>query len=142
MPRDWRPLPVDGVADGLILFDGVCVFCSRWVQFVIARDRAALFRFAPVQQAFGAALAARLGIAVGGTGGFGRKLVEALAATTELDIVIASRNRARGAALAATLAPGRAEAIALDAREVTPAALRVIGAFAVVDAAGPFQGAD
>ena len=37
--RDWRPQPIDGVPDGLIVFDGVCVFCSSWVQFVIARRR-------------------------------------------------------------------------------------------------------
>jgi predicted DCC family thiol-disulfide oxidoreductase YuxK len=60
--RSWQPRPVGGVADGLILFDGVCLFCSRWVQFVIARDPAGRFRFAPIQGGFGAALAARLGI--------------------------------------------------------------------------------
>ena len=60
--RDWKPQPIDGVADGLILFDGVCVLCSGWVRFVIERDRAARFRFSPVQSAYGSALAARLGI--------------------------------------------------------------------------------
>jgi predicted DCC family thiol-disulfide oxidoreductase YuxK len=62
--RDWRPQPIEGVPDGLILFDGVCVFCSSWVQFVIARDRAQRFRFSPVQSRYGSALAARLGISV------------------------------------------------------------------------------
>lgn len=62
--RDWRPQPLDDVADGLILFDGACVFCSSWVQFVIARDREKRFRFTPVQSPYGSALAARLGISI------------------------------------------------------------------------------
>jgi predicted DCC family thiol-disulfide oxidoreductase YuxK len=39
--------------DDVILFDGVCVFCSRWVRFIVARDRAARFRFTPIQSAYG-----------------------------------------------------------------------------------------
>jgi predicted DCC family thiol-disulfide oxidoreductase YuxK len=31
--------------DDVILFDGVCVFCSRWVRFVAARDVEKRFRF-------------------------------------------------------------------------------------------------
>jgi predicted DCC family thiol-disulfide oxidoreductase YuxK len=48
--------------DDVILFDGVCVFCSRWVQFVVARDTAARFRFTPIQSAYGTRLAQALGI--------------------------------------------------------------------------------
>ena len=33
----------------IILFDGVCNFCSFWVNFVIKRDRKDLFRFAALQ---------------------------------------------------------------------------------------------
>ncbi|MBX9966763.1 thiol-disulfide oxidoreductase DCC family protein [Priestia aryabhattai] len=33
----------------IILFDGVCNLCNRWVQFVIKRDPRALFRFASLQ---------------------------------------------------------------------------------------------
>jgi predicted DCC family thiol-disulfide oxidoreductase YuxK len=58
----WDSLPIDGAPDRLILFDGVCVFCSRWARFVIARDSAAQFRFVAVQDPFGQALASRLGI--------------------------------------------------------------------------------
>lgn len=58
----WAPVPAPDLADGLILFDGVCVFCSRWVRFVIARDAAARFRFLPIQSAQGRALAVRLGV--------------------------------------------------------------------------------
>jgi predicted DCC family thiol-disulfide oxidoreductase YuxK len=62
--RDWKPRRIDGVPDGVIVFDGVCVLCSGWVRFVIDRDQTARFRFTPVQSAYGSALAARLGISV------------------------------------------------------------------------------
>ena len=35
----------------VILFDGVCNLCNGFVQFVIARDPAARFRFAALQSA-------------------------------------------------------------------------------------------
>jgi predicted DCC family thiol-disulfide oxidoreductase YuxK len=41
----------------IILFDGVCKFCHASVQFVIKRDKAALFRFCPLQSATGQQLA-------------------------------------------------------------------------------------
>jgi predicted DCC family thiol-disulfide oxidoreductase YuxK len=44
------PAPAD--ARGVIFFDGVCGLCNRLVQFVLARDRAARFRFAPLQGSF------------------------------------------------------------------------------------------
>jgi NAD(P)-dependent dehydrogenase (short-subunit alcohol dehydrogenase family) len=81
-------------------------------------------------------------LVVGGTGGFGRRLVEGLVATTDLDIVIGARNLDRSRALAARFPPGRASAIELDTRTVTATALSAAGAFAVVDTSGPFQGWD
>src|SRR6516165_11796805 len=48
--------------DDVILFDGVCIFCSRWVRFVAARDTARRFRFTPIQSAYGAKLAQTFGI--------------------------------------------------------------------------------
>ncbi|MGJ4933124.1 thiol-disulfide oxidoreductase DCC family protein [Bradyrhizobium sp. HKCCYLRH3083] len=48
--------------DDVILYDGVCVFCSRWVQFVIARDTAKRFRFTPIQSPYGTRLAQAFGI--------------------------------------------------------------------------------
>ena len=48
--------------DDIILFDGVCVFCSRWVRFVATRDTAARFRFTPIQSAYGSRLARTFGI--------------------------------------------------------------------------------
>jgi predicted DCC family thiol-disulfide oxidoreductase YuxK len=62
MRKSWTPQAIDGVPDRLILFDGVCVLCSRWAQFVIARDPAASFRFVAVQEPYGDKLAHRLGI--------------------------------------------------------------------------------
>lgn len=61
MNNAWLPVPVADVPDSLILFDGVCVLCSRWVRFVAQRD-AGRFRFTAVQSPYGHDLAARLGI--------------------------------------------------------------------------------
>ena len=47
---------------GLILFDGVCVLCSRGCRFVSNRDRRGYFRFVPIQLAEGRPLAEQLGI--------------------------------------------------------------------------------
>jgi predicted DCC family thiol-disulfide oxidoreductase YuxK len=58
----WTSRPETEEPDGLILFDGVCVFCSRWVRFVLARDRARRFRFLPIQSERGRALAVKHGI--------------------------------------------------------------------------------
>jgi predicted DCC family thiol-disulfide oxidoreductase YuxK len=46
----------------IILFDGVCVLCSRWYRFVTARDIAHRFRFVAVQWAEGRSLAEKFGI--------------------------------------------------------------------------------
>lgn len=81
-------------------------------------------------------------IVVGGTGGFGRRLVEGLVAATDFDVAIAARDLVRAQCLAASFPPGRAEAISLDVRNVTAEMLGATAAFAVVDAAGPFQGAE
>jgi predicted DCC family thiol-disulfide oxidoreductase YuxK len=43
--------------DDVILYDGVCVFCSRWVRFVAARDTAQRFRFTAIQSGYGTRLA-------------------------------------------------------------------------------------
>jgi predicted DCC family thiol-disulfide oxidoreductase YuxK len=50
--------------DDVILYDGVCVFCSRWVRFVVVRDKQARFRFTAIQSSYGARLAWALGIDV------------------------------------------------------------------------------
>src|SRR5277367_4531595 len=46
--------------DDVILYDGVCVFCSRWIRFIAARDKT--FRFTSIQSDYGARLAKTLGI--------------------------------------------------------------------------------
>jgi predicted DCC family thiol-disulfide oxidoreductase YuxK len=56
--RATHPWPDDDV----ILYDGVCVFCSRWVRFVAARDVARHFRFTAIQSPYGARLAQAFGI--------------------------------------------------------------------------------
>ena len=46
---------------GLILFDGVCVLCSRGCGFVSKRDRRGYFRFVPMQLAEGRPFAEQIG---------------------------------------------------------------------------------
>jgi predicted DCC family thiol-disulfide oxidoreductase YuxK len=48
--------------DDVILYDGVCIFCSRWVRFVAKRDVARRFRFTPIQSPYGTRLAQTFGI--------------------------------------------------------------------------------
>jgi predicted DCC family thiol-disulfide oxidoreductase YuxK len=48
--------------DNVILYDGVCVFCSRWIRFIAARDRDARFRFTAIQSDYGTRLAQAFGI--------------------------------------------------------------------------------
>jgi len=62
MHRAWHPLPAKNVPDRLIVFDGVCVLCSRWVDFIIRHDAAARFRFVAIQTPLGRELAERFGI--------------------------------------------------------------------------------
>lgn len=58
----WSPRDAEGEPEGLILFDGVCVFCSRWVRFVIDRDPHGRFGFVPIQSERGRVLARRFDI--------------------------------------------------------------------------------
>src|SRR5688500_2675989 len=46
----------------VILFDGVCNFCNNSVNFIIERDRAGYFKFAPLQSENGEKLLAENGI--------------------------------------------------------------------------------
>jgi len=48
-------------APTIILFDGHCNLCNGSVQFILKRDRAARFRFAPLSSAAAARECARLG---------------------------------------------------------------------------------
>jgi saccharopine dehydrogenase-like NADP-dependent oxidoreductase len=79
-------------------------------------------------------------LVVGGAGAFGSRLVDGLVRTCDFAVVIAGRDPAR-AEMRATALGSRARAMRLDTAAVTAEDLRASGAFAVVDAAGPFQGA-
>lgn len=46
----------------IILFDGVCNFCNGAVNFIIERDKAAYFKFAPLQSEVAEKLLAENGI--------------------------------------------------------------------------------
>jgi len=46
----------------IVVFDGVCNLCSRWVGFVFAHDRPGRFRFAAMQSEAGRRLLARHGL--------------------------------------------------------------------------------
>jgi len=57
-----KPVSAPGAPEGLILYDGDCVLCSRWVRWVIARDAARRYRFTPVQGRLGRSLALEIGL--------------------------------------------------------------------------------
>jgi predicted DCC family thiol-disulfide oxidoreductase YuxK len=46
----------------VVIFDGLCHFCDRSVQFMLAHDRRNYFRFAPSQSEAAAPLLARCGL--------------------------------------------------------------------------------
>jgi predicted DCC family thiol-disulfide oxidoreductase YuxK len=48
--------------DDVILYDGVCIFCSRWIRFIATRDCDQRFRFTAIQSAYGTRLAQTFGI--------------------------------------------------------------------------------
>jgi predicted DCC family thiol-disulfide oxidoreductase YuxK len=45
----------------VLLYDGVCGLCNRFVQFILRRDRNAIFRFASLQSAIAARILTRHG---------------------------------------------------------------------------------
>lgn len=80
---------------------------------------------------------------IGAGGVFGSRLAEGLTAAG-FEVICAGRDLARAEAVAVGLraAGGRARAVAFDTRRATPDRLAATGARIVVDAAGPFQGAE
>jgi predicted DCC family thiol-disulfide oxidoreductase YuxK len=46
----------------VVVFDGVCVLCSRWVRFIVARDPARRYRFAAMQSPTGRLLLQQHGL--------------------------------------------------------------------------------
>jgi predicted DCC family thiol-disulfide oxidoreductase YuxK len=43
--------------DDVILYDGVCVFCSRWIRYIATHDVGRRFRFTAIQSDYGTRLA-------------------------------------------------------------------------------------
>jgi predicted DCC family thiol-disulfide oxidoreductase YuxK len=56
------PTDTDLRAHAIVIFDGLCHFCDRTVQFILARDRRGYFRFAPSQSDIARALLTRSGL--------------------------------------------------------------------------------
>ena len=52
----------------VVIFDGECVFCNRWVDFLLRFDRRDVFRFAARQTESGAASLRQAGLPEGGVG--------------------------------------------------------------------------
>ena len=50
------------MAASIIVFDGVCVLCSRWVDFVLRRDQRGRYKFAAMQTVSGRELLIEHGI--------------------------------------------------------------------------------
>lgn len=48
----------------IILFDGVCNYCNRLINFIIQQDKKGVFRFAPLQSESGQALLKKYGIEI------------------------------------------------------------------------------
>ena len=82
---------------------------------------------------------------IGAAGVFGSRLAEGLA-RNGFELVLAGRDAGRAeveaAALLTAFSDAVGEAVALDTRTLTAADLTATGARIVVDAAGPFQGAE
>lgn len=82
---------------------------------------------------------------IGAAGVFGSRLAEGLA-RSGFDLILAGRSRPRAEALAVHLRAAwpqaRIDSLSLDVAQVTPHMLKAAGAELVVDATGPFQGAE
>ena len=50
----------------IVVFDGQCLLCNGWVQFLLRHDRSQRIRFASIQSAVGQQLLARAGLRVEG----------------------------------------------------------------------------
>jgi len=52
----------------IVVFDGECAFCNRWVDFLLRFDHKDIFRFTSRQSESGAALSREIGLPAGGVG--------------------------------------------------------------------------
>jgi len=55
-PKQGDCPPGIGTADRVVLFDGVCVLCNAWVQFLLKVDTKRKFKLASMQSAEGQAI--------------------------------------------------------------------------------------
>jgi len=70
----------------VVIFDGECSFCNRWVNFLLRFDRHDIFRFAARQSETGASFASEAGLPPGGVGSI--VLVEGGAVRLRSDAVL------------------------------------------------------
>jgi predicted DCC family thiol-disulfide oxidoreductase YuxK len=59
---------VDSRGHAVVVFDGECAFCNRWVDFLLRFDRKDTFRFAARQSPSGAAFSREAGLPETGVG--------------------------------------------------------------------------
>jgi predicted DCC family thiol-disulfide oxidoreductase YuxK len=59
---------MDSSGYAVVVFDGECAFCSRWVDFLLRFDRTDTFRFAARQSESGAAFSREAGLPEAGVG--------------------------------------------------------------------------
>jgi predicted DCC family thiol-disulfide oxidoreductase YuxK len=62
MPPKTMRFFLDSFSNPIILYDGVCGLCNRFVRFVLKRDHHDRFRFASLQSPFAKTILARHGI--------------------------------------------------------------------------------
>src|SRR5262245_4526879 len=56
------PLIKPRMPDGIMVFDGVCNFCSGYVRLVLMMDRGGVIRFTPIQSKYGRQLCEEHGV--------------------------------------------------------------------------------
>jgi len=59
---------VDFSRHAVVIFDGECAFCNRWVDFLLQFDRRDVFRFSARQSERGAEFSRQTGLPEGGVG--------------------------------------------------------------------------
>jgi predicted DCC family thiol-disulfide oxidoreductase YuxK len=59
---------VESSRHAVVVFDGECAFCNRWVDFLIRFDRHDIFRFTARQSEAGLAFSGRAGLPESGVG--------------------------------------------------------------------------
>ncbi len=69
----------------IIVFDGVCVLCNHWVDFILRHDRSGCFRLAPMQGRQGRALMEANGMSADNPGSL--LLIEGKESFTDSDAI-------------------------------------------------------